>query len=318
MDEKLGRQAIPVAEYRQTLHTLNQRYHEAWNRAERLQDELDNIKKSRAYCLLRWWQRLAKARTSVPKLSAPFAIEYLNDNAGPANGALSIVIPFRDRLDLLKTCLHGLRRSDYPARELVLVDNGSVCPRMLRYLERVGKLSGMRVFARLEPFNFAALCNFGARQASGDWLLFLNNDVEPMSSMWLQQLVRLGSCPNVGVVGAMLFYSDGTLQHAGIFPTPTGAWEHVHRGLAQERLGGCPELARAHTVPAVTGACLLIRRELFHALGGFDERFAVTYNDVDLCCRVRARGLKVAICPQARLWHHEALSRGYARDEVIP
>ena len=311
-----GRHVIPVAEYRQTLHELNQRYRQAWDRAERLQDELDDIKKSRAYRLLCWWRHFTGRRRSRTgaKPSVPFKMEFLDDPATPPSGTVSIVIPFKDRLDLLKTCLHGLRSGTYPVHEIVLLDNGSTCPRTLRYLERIGTLSRIRIHSCPGPFNFANLCNFGARQAAGDFVLFLNNDVEPRTPTWLEHLVRLGGRTDVGVVGATLFYPDGTLQHAGIVPSAGGSWHHVHRGLTQGRLGEHAELAQAHTVPAVTGACLMIRSALFQALGGFDEQFAVTYNDVDLCCRVRAHGLKIAISPQARLWHHESLSRGYARE----
>jgi GT2 family glycosyltransferase len=319
MDGNMGRHVIPVAEYRQTLHELNQRYRQAWDRAERLQDELDSIQQSRAYRMLCWWRRFARWRQRQPSANprSPFTMEFLDDYAMPPSGTVSIVIPFKNRLDLLRTCLHGLRRGSYPIREILLLDNGSTCPRMAAYLTRIEKLSGFRVYARPGAFNFAALGNFGAEQATGDFVLFLNNDVDPQTPAWLEHLVRLGSRADVGVTGATLLYPDGTMQHAGIFPFADGSWQHMHRGLAHDRLSDHAELAHARTVPAVTGACLLMRRELFHALAGFDERLPVTYNDVDLCCRVRARGLKVAISPQARLWHHESLSRGFTRDEPI-
>ncbi len=143
----MGRQVIPVAEYRQTLHEVNQRYRQAWDRAERLQDELDHIKKSRAYRLLCGWRRLAQRlfRAAAPKPTpeAPFVTEFLGDAATPPNGTVSVIIPFKDRLDLLKTCLHALKRTRYPIREVLLLDNGSTCPRLLRYLGRIGTLPGI-------------------------------------------------------------------------------------------------------------------------------------------------------------------------------
>ena len=167
MNEQWPRQPIPATDYRQTLHDLNQRYHHAWNRAERLQDELEHIKKSRAYRLLCCWRNLAQMWRSSPpaiKQSEPFLMEYFVDQGAPATGTVSIVIPFKDRLDLLRNCLHSLRRGSYPVREIVLLDNGSACPRLLRFLERIGRLSPFNVLHCPGPFNFAKLCNIGARQ----------------------------------------------------------------------------------------------------------------------------------------------------------
>ncbi len=110
-----------------------------------------------------------------------------------------------------------------------------------------------------------------------------------------------------------MLYPDNSLQHTGIFPLCLDRWQHVYRGAAHDHPGVAGELAYAPAVPAVTGACLMIRRKLFAEVGGFDEQLPVTFNDVELCCRIRARGLKVAITPHARLWHFEALSRGYSR-----
>jgi GT2 family glycosyltransferase len=309
--------------YRETLHELNQRYKQAWDRAERLQDELNDIKQSRAYRLLSWWRRLGSVwrKTAKPQWdqqSDTAPVEYLDDVRTPPVGSVTIVIPFRDRLDLLRNCLRSLRRSTYRHFDILLLDNGSTCARTLRYLERGQARSRFEVIACPGPFNFSKLCNFGARKASGDFLCFLNNDIEVLSPDWLEQLLRLGNRPDVGAVGATLLYPDGTLQHAGIIPGEGGQWSHAYRGLAQDHPGAQGELRHARSVPAVTGACLLIRRDLFTAMGGFDERFAVTLNDVDLCCRLWACGMKVAITPHARLWHFESLTRGYARELPQP
>jgi GT2 family glycosyltransferase len=214
---------------------------------------------------------------------------------------------------LLRNCLRGLQRGSYERREIVLIDNGSTCARTLRYLDQVRAQPKFKVVPCPGPFNFSRLCNLGARQADGDFLLFLNNDVEVLTPDWLEQLLRLGNCPKVGVVGATLLYPDGTLQHAGIFPSGGGRFCHVYRGHPHDDPGDNGELGQARTVPAVTGACLMIRRSLFMEMGGFDETLGLTHNDVDLCRRVRERGLKVAVSPHARLWHLESLSRGFSR-----
>jgi GT2 family glycosyltransferase len=303
-------------------HELNQRYKQQWDRAERLQDELDAIKKSRAYRLLCWWRGIArlwrKASRPAPDsgpLSA-FPMENLEHCQGPGVGSVSILIPFKDRVELLRNCLRSLRRGSYPSVEILLLDNGSTCPRTLRYLERGRNLSAFQVIPCPGPFNFSRVCNVGARQASGDFLLFLNNDTEVLTPDWLEHLLRLGNRPDIGIVGATLLYPDGTLQHAGILPREGGQWSHVYRGLPQDYPGERGELLHARTVPAVTGACLMIRRTLFMEMGGFDERYDLTFNDVDLCSRIRGRGLKVAISPQARLWHFESMSRGFSRESL--
>ena len=133
--------------------------------------------------------------------------------------------------------------------------------------------------------------------AGGDYLLFLNNDTEVLDPDWLEQLLRLGCRADVGIVGATLLYPDLTLQHVGIFPQDRGRWSHAYRGLPHDHPGEHGELRGTRTVPAVTGACLLIGRALFSDLGGFDEKYGLTFNDVDLCCRVRERDLKVAVGP---------------------
>jgi GT2 family glycosyltransferase len=127
----------------------------------------------------------------------------------------------------------------------------------------------------------------------------------------MEQLLIVARHAQVGIVGATLYYPDKTLQHAGMFPVSPGVWAHAYRGCPGDYAGKAGELRRVRAVPAVTGACLFIRRSLFEELGGFDERLPVTHNDVDLCRRVRERGLWVAVTPHARLLHFECMSRGY-------
>ncbi len=273
-----------------------------------MQDELDHVKKSRAYRLLTLWRRWSGFWRASPKPDSvrllPFASENLEEFQVSPSGTVSILVPFKDRVDLLKNCLRGLRGTSYRGHEILLLDNASTCPHTKRYLARGQALNRFKVISCPEPFNFARICNQGARHAIGEFLLFLNNDVEVSSPDWLDHLLRLGGAPTVGVVGATLLYPNGTLQHAGIFPQKGGQWSHAHRGTPQNYSGEHGELRYARTVPAVTAACLLIRHSLFQELGGFDETYDLTMNDVDLCLRVRRRGLKVAISPHARLYHY--------------
>jgi GT2 family glycosyltransferase len=320
MPDKTARRRSRAATYRQTLHELNQRYREAWDRAERLQDELAAIKKSRVYRWLCWWRNRAslwRGSRCRQQNFLPFTSENLDGQLVPPTGTVSIVIPFKDRVHLLRTCLRGLRRGHYRP-EILLLDNGSTCRHTLGFLRRGQALGRFKVVACPGPFNFARICNHGARQATGDFLLFLNNDVAVLDPDWLEQLLRLGNCPGVGAVGATLLYPDRTLQHAGIYPTSDGQWSHVYRGQPARYPGDHGELMFARTVPAVTGACFLIRRDLFKAISGFDERYPLTHNDVDLCRRLRERGLKIAVSPRARLWHFESLSRGFSKSPTLP
>jgi GT2 family glycosyltransferase len=221
-----------------------------------------------------------------------------------------VIIPFRDQWELLRNCLRSLRRSSYPGLEVVLVDNGSECPRLKRQLRRWEMEGRYRVVRDPSAFNFSRLCNLGARAASGEWLLFLNNDTEAMSPLWLEAMLAVAGREDVGVAGAALYYPDGTLQHIGMCRDTAGRWVHPHRGTPALDVRRHPELSRPRCVESVTGACLLMRRDRFWELGGFDESLPVTHNDVALCLRARARGWKVVVAPEARLLHYEGLSRG--------
>jgi GT2 family glycosyltransferase len=308
------------ARWRALIHTLNQRYRAEFDRAEQLAAELRDIHASRAWRVLAWLRRFRKrllAHSTTPRAAAfsPGVGTGTHGGAEPRRsltGRVSIVIPFRDQAALLRQCLQSLRRSSYLRYEVVLVDNGSSEPETHQLLERLERRHRFQIVPADEPFNFARLCNRGARQARGDYLLFLNNDIEVLTPDWLEQMLAVAARPSVGVVGATLLYTDRSIQHAGLSEGP-GGWAHIRRGA---RLEDAAELRHVRQVPAVTGACLLMDRQLFEELGGFDERFAVTHNDVDLCRRVRDRGLTVAITPHARLLHYESLSRGYTRETV--
>jgi GT2 family glycosyltransferase len=309
--------------YRELIHQLNQRYHEQWERAERLEKELAQARSGMLGSLLAWLRHVKRRFRPVVYAGRPgsrpgelhgVAWQRVDEQAGPISGTVSVIIPFRDQLDLLRGCLGSIRQSTYRDVEVVLVNNGSEEEVTLRYLKRVRARSRRRVVDQPGAFNFSRLCNEGARQASGEYLLFLNNDTEVLTPDWLERLVRLACRPEVGLVAATLLYPEGTIQHAGLFPRQDGLWIHGYRGLPAAASGDQGELAHVRTVPAVTGACLMVRRDVFWSLGGFDERLPVTYGDVDLCCRARAQGRLVVVTPHARLLHFEALSRGYTSD----
>jgi GT2 family glycosyltransferase len=310
----------PAARYRRLLHELNQRYRREFDRAERLRAELEDIRGSRAWRFLSWCRRVrglwAGRPPSAPAAgpaSQPLALPPAPPGPAEPAGRVDIIIPFRDRVDLLRGCLVSLRRGRYRRWRATLVDNGSTEPATRRFLDRLKGRRRYRVISCPGPFNFSRLCNTAAHRARGEWLLFLNNDVEALADDWLGRMLAAAAAPGVGVVGATLLYPDGTIQHAGL-EERDGQWVHVYRGWPANHFGERRELLAVRAVPAVTGACLLLRRRLFLDLGGFDERLPVTHNDVDLCRRVRERGLTVAVTPHARLIHYESLSRGYTAE----
>jgi GT2 family glycosyltransferase len=301
------------------VHLLNQRYHEEWLRAEKLQDELNDIRGSRLWGAVSWLRKLKKKLFPVPpvphpKLTARAVPYQLPPGILKARGRVSIIIPFRDRLELLRNCLRSLSRGSYREFEVILVDNGSADRRTLKFLARGRPRGQFQVVESPGEFNFSRLCNSGAARAAGDYLLFLNNDTEVLEPDWLGNLIRPALDQRVGVVGATLLYPNRTIQHAGLFPRDDGLWVHLNRGRPEDFPGEGGELLVPRSVPAVTGACLLVRSDLFRELAGFDERFPAAYNDIDFCVRVRAKGLLIVISPDARLLHYEGLSRGFSHD----
>jgi GT2 family glycosyltransferase len=225
---------------------------------------------------------------------------------------VSVIIPTRDRLDLLSRCLETLRNASAggPPCEWLVIDNGSREPATLAYLADLEQ-QGVRLLRRPGPFNYAALNNEAAALARGDLLAFLNNDVEAPEPGWLAELAAQALRPGIGAVGARLLYPDGSIQHAGVVLGIGGVAGHAHKYLSADAPGYELRLRLVHNVSAVTGAALVIRRDLFNEVGGFDaELFAVNYNDVDLCLRLMRAGYRNLYCPDAVLIHHESRSRG--------
>ncbi len=224
---------------------------------------------------------------------------------------VSLVIATRDRAGLLSRAIEtAFARSTYPAKDLVIVDNGSVERATADLLAKCARTHAALVLRRDVPFNFAQLMNEGGRAASGDVLVFLNNDIEARDPAWLDPLVALATKPDVGAVGAKLLYPTGAVQHAGVVLGMSGLVGHAGRGLPSTARGPQNILCTVRDVSAVTGACLAMRRDVFERVSGFDERFAVECNDIDLCLRLRAVGLRVIWTPWPTLVHREGATRG--------
>lgn len=225
---------------------------------------------------------------------------------------VSVVIPSRDRPDLITQVTRDvLERTEYPAIELVIVDNGSTDPAVLALYERLRADRRVRIEGFPQPFNFAAMVNQGAAVARGDILVLLNNDVAVLRPDWLDAMVGEAVRPEVGAVGAKLLYGDGRLQHAGVVVGLGGEAGHSLRRRPADTPGHLGRLRVAHEVSAVTAACLAVGAEKYRAVGGFDATtFAVDFNDVDFCLRLGAAGWKTVWTPHAVLSHLESVSRG--------
>lgn len=228
---------------------------------------------------------------------------------------VSILIPTRDRVDLLRQCVESIARTTYPAFEILILDNDSSDPETLAWLSDFDNGHDHRVVAAPGPFNYSAVNNLGAAEAKGELLLLLNNDTEIIEGDWLSEMVRWALQPEIGAVGAKLLYPDDTIQHAGIVLGLGGLAGHGHLHEPANANGYFSRLVLSHEVGAVTGACLLTWRATWDGLGGLDESLAVAFNDVDYCLRVRHEaGQRIIWTPEATLYHHESVSRGAEDD----
>jgi GT2 family glycosyltransferase len=225
---------------------------------------------------------------------------------------VSIIIPTRDRVKLLRACLISvLGATRYPNYEIIVVDNGSVEKETASYLERAVQNPRVRVLRDDGPFNWSALNNRAAREARGDYLCLMNNDIEVLDEQWLTALMRQATRPCIGAAGAKLLYDDHRIQHAGVVVGLHDAAGHAHRFQRNAEAGYFAQAHIARYVTAVTGACMVVAKAKFEAVGGLDEAtFAVAFNDVDLCLRLEHSGWRNVYVPQAVLIHHESQSHG--------
>lgn len=249
----------------------------------------------------------------VPQIPGHFRVNY----KPRGNPLVSIVIPSKNNGKVLRQCVESIAaRSSHANRELVVMDNGSTEPGTLAYLDSLKGRPDVTVVRHDAPFNFSEINNIGARHARGDILLFLNDDTEVLTPDWLERMAGYAQLPHVGAVGAKLVYPNTrSIQHAGILNLAAGPGHAFLQGHADAPGYFARALLEWDWI-AVTGACLMVERSKFEAVGGFDETFPVAYNDVELCFRLVRKGLYNVVVQAAELVHHESLSRG--RDELSP
>jgi GT2 family glycosyltransferase len=229
---------------------------------------------------------------------------------------VSILVPTRDAVELLRNCIESLReRTTYPRFEILVIDNRTSKPDALAYLDEISQYSNLRILRYDHPFNFSTINNVAAREAKGEVLCLLNNDTSIISSDWLEEMVGHLLQNRVGAVGAKLYYPDSRVQHAGVAVGPGGCADHVSLGIGHNEPGYCHRAVVAHELSAVTGACLVTWKHLYQQLGGLKEELAVAFNDVDYCLRIQEAGYRVIFTPHAELFHHESATRG--RDDHL-
>lgn len=255
------------------------------------------------------FQRLQKTVKVVPAMGPHTRVIYPLPAQPPL---VSIIIPTRDKLKLLRGTVEGLLyQTDYPNLELIIMDNESVEAETLHYLKQLQKHDRVTVIRHVAPFNYSQLNNLGVAHAQGEIIGLLNNDLEIITADWLTEMVSQALRPEIGAVGAKLYYANDTLQHAGVIIGLGGMAGHGFRFLSRESIGYHWKPFLIQNYSAVTGACLVMRRQVFLEIGGLEERhLKVAFNDVDLCLRLRERGYRIVWTPYAELYHLESASRG--------
>ena len=223
---------------------------------------------------------------------------------------ISILIPNKDNVFELKKCLDSIKRSNYQNWEVVVIENNSTQQATFDYYTQLQNDSRIRVINWAGKFNYAAINNFGAQFANGEYILLLNNDIVVISCDWMEQMLMFAQREDVGAVGAMLYYPDDTVQHAGLVFGIGGSAGHIHKHFLRGSGGYWSRMSIAQNYSCVTAACMMLRREVWDEVNGLDESFKVAFNDVDLCMRIRRAGYLIVWTPYAELYHYESKSRG--------
>ena len=255
----------------------------------------------------------AKAEVSHTKDLGFYRVKYQVQG----NPKVSIVIPNKDEKETLKKCLESIwQKTTYSNYEIILVENNSTTREIRDYYQELDGKNGVRVVYWDKEFNYSAINNFGISYAKGEYILCLNNDITVISPEWMEELLANCQRPEVGIVGARLYYPDNTIQHAGIVLGMGGCAGSLFVGLARSRGGYLHKAALQQDLSAVTAACFMVKKETFEKVGGFEEKLAVAFNDVDFCLKVRHAGYLVVYDPYAELYHHESKTRGYENTEA--
>lgn len=230
---------------------------------------------------------------------------------------VSILIPNKDHIDILKQCIRSLKeKATYTNYEIIVIENNSTEPATFEYYDKLKK-DGIQVLYYPEfGFNYSAINNWGVKNCKGEYLLFLNNDIEVISPDFIEKMLSNCERPGIGAVGAKLYYPDNTIQHAGIIIGIGGIAGHAFLNLPRARSGYLHKASLQMNVSAVTAACMMVSRKIFDLVGGFEETLSVAFNDVDLCLRIQKAGYHNVYNPHVEMYHHESKSRGTEDSEA--
>lgn len=249
-----------------------------------------------------------KAEVGFTEVGSFYRVSYALPEPVPR---ISLIIPTRDKVELLRMSVGTiLERTDYPDFEILVVDNQSSEDRTHAYFAELRALENVRILSYDAPFNYSAINNFAARHATGQIIGLINNDIEIIDGSWLMEMARHAWREGVGAVGAMLYYPDDTIQHAGVITGVHGVAGHVSVGKRRGEPGYIGRGLLVQNLSALTAACLLVRKAVFDEVGGLDEGLKVAFNDIDFCLRLQRAGYRNVWTPHAWAYHHESASRG--------
>ncbi|MDR0999688.1 MAG: glycosyltransferase family 2 protein [Clostridiales bacterium] len=225
---------------------------------------------------------------------------------------VSIIIPNKDNVEVLKHCVNSIIfKSTYRNIEILIIENNSTGNDIFEYYKYLENKEKIKIFAYTGVFDFSKINNWAVSLANGKYMLFLNNDTEVISENWIEEMLMFSQQPTVGAVGCMLYYPNNTVQHAGVVMGVGGVASVTHSRYPRGHGGYMGRMLYAQNLSAVTGACMMVRKDVFESVSGFEEGFAVAFNDVDLCMKIRKAQYDIVWTPFAELYHHESLTRGY-------
>ncbi len=263
-------------------------------------------------------ENVPRVVSAASKSSGKTIYSFSTTNTKNAVCAMSIIIPTRDQYRLLKRCVTSiLKKTTYTDYHLIIIDNNTTDPTACLYLQFLSRHPRIQVIPYIAPFHFAAMNNMAVQYTNASSIVFLNNDTKVITPNWLELLLQEAQKDSVGAVGCKLLYPNNTIQHAGIHYDGSGFPQHLYRHCqryatedADNAQGG-----ESRAVVAVTGACMVVNRTAFEAVGGFDEQFPSNFNDIDLCLKLRQRGYSIIYTPHVELYHNEYASRGEFQEQ---
>ena len=249
-----------------------------------------------------------KASLEEGKYKGQYHIVY---DIADLSDKISIIIPNMDHVDDLKKCIESIKRSTYSNYEIIIVENNSKMNETFEYYNELKNDVRIKIEQfDIDYFNYSKIVNFGVQKSTGKYIILLNNDIEIISNNWIEEMLMYANRDDVGIVGAKLLFSDNSIQHAGVIIGIRGLAGHLYREVSNINIVEYPDIDLVQDLSAVTAACLMVKRSIFDSVRGFDYSFAVNFNDVDFCLKVREKGYLVVYNPNVQAYHYESKSRG--------